>query len=59
MRPARTIPWAFAVWTLAILVFTLAPRDSPAGSAPFAVAKLAHVIAFGGWTVLLGLYLTV
>ncbi len=58
-RLIRIIPWALAVWTVTILVFTLAPRDSVAGSAPFAVAKGAHVIAFGGWTFLLGLYLGV
>ena len=54
----QSIPWVFAAWTVAILALTLSPRESFAGQAPFAVAKIAHVVVFGGWTFLLGLYVT-
>lgn len=58
-RNSYLVPIAFGALTLALLVLTLIPSDILGTSQVWSYDKLGHLVLFGSWTFLLGLYLYV
>jgi hypothetical protein len=52
----RIILPVLIVWTLGTLALTMVPDRYVARAEAFSFDKVGHVVLFGGWTALLGLY---
>ncbi|MDX1639716.1 MAG: VanZ family protein [Balneolaceae bacterium] len=55
-RNPRALLWTWALITTAALLLTLFPADYVTQSKLWTYDKLGHLILFGSWTFLLGLY---
>jgi glycopeptide antibiotics resistance protein len=55
----RTLPVFILLWTIIILFLTLAPSESIPEYKLFDFDKLGHLIVFGGWTFLTGLFILI
>ena len=53
----QSLPWVIALWTIIILYLTLAPSETLPKSSVFDYDKLGHMVVFGGWTFLVGLFI--
>ena len=51
-----SLPWIIGLWTVIILYLTLAPSETLPKSSVFDYDKLGHMVVFGGWTFLVGLF---
>ncbi len=58
-RNRYLVPSIFGVLTLAMLALTLMPLNFLGSSPIWSYDKIGHLILFGSWTFLLGLYLYV
>lgn len=53
------IPVFIFIWTIIILILTLLPSESIPEYKLFDFDKLGHLVVFGGWTFLTGIYILI
>lgn len=55
----RALPIFILIWTIIILALTLAPSESIPEYKLFDFDKLGHLVVFGGWTFLTGVFILI